>query len=438
MKTPSAPHPKAPEPGSRLLALEVLASVLDKKQGVDEALAFHGNIIKLDARDRNFARLMVMTVLRRLGQIDAVLTKFVSNPIPERWRIVLHILRLGTAQLVWLGTPPHAAVNSMVELTKTLGYDAHKGLVNAVLKRVSREGHAVAQTLGIEELNLPAWLWKSWVAAYGEEQVRAIVNAQLIEPPLDISVKENPKFWADVLKAEALSTGSVRLRQAGKVTDLPGFAAGHWWVQDAAAALPAQLITDVLGKYVIDLCAAPGGKTAQLASKGARVTAVDRNEKRLQMLKENMQRLSLAAEYVLADVAYFQPEKLADAVLLDAPCTATGTLRRHPDVAHVKKAEDVARLAEIQHTLIKRSLSMLTPGGILVYCTCSLQPEEGEMQIQRILSERSDIELIPVKPKEVGGNIQMITADGMLRTLPSHLAQDGGCDGFFAARLMKK
>ena len=428
---------RTPEPGSRLLALEILASVLDKKVGLDEALTLHSSVIKLESRDRNFARLMVMVSLRRLGQIDALLAKFLSSPIPDRWRTVQHILRLGVTQLVWLNTPPHAAVNTMVELAKALGFDAHKGLVNAVLKRVAREGAEVAESLQIEELNLPAWLWQNWSQSYGEDTARAIVRAQLVEPPLDISVKENPRFWADALKGGVLPTGSVRLRNAGKVTELPGFNEGHWWVQDTAASLPAKLIPETMGKYVIDLCAAPGGKTSQLAAMGARVTAVERNEKRLDMLKENLKRLSLAAEYVLADVSYFQPERLADAVLLDAPCTATGTLRRHPDVAHIKKPEDIVRLAEVQSFLLKKAIQFVKPGGVLVYCTCSLQAEEGEVQVARILNERPELTLMPVKPREVGGRDEMITKDGLLRTLPSHLGEFGGCDGFFAARFVK-
>lgn len=375
-------------------------------------------------------------MLRRLGQIDAIATGFLAKrELPAG--VVLDILRLGAAQLLFLDTAPHAAVDTAVELTAQRRQASAKGMVNAVLRRIGREGKDLVAAQDPGRLNTPDWLWLSWRTAYGTGRTRALVDAHLQEPPLDLSVKEDPAGWAEKLGATLLPTGSLRRPPGGAITDLPGFAEGAWWVQDAAARLPAQLLGDVAGQSVIDLCAAPGGKTAQLAAAGARVTAVDRSAPRLKRLTANLQRLQLEAQSVVGDATGWQPAAPADALLLDAPCSATGTIRRHPDVQRLKTDEDVQRLAGLQHRLLGRAVAMVRPGGLLVYCVCSLQPEEGEAQIERLLRERSDVERVPVAASEVGGLAELVTEQGDVRTTPGDLAGQGSMDGFFAARLRR-
>ena len=311
-------------------------------------------------------------------------------------------------------------------------------LANAVLRRLGRDGRAWLGEQDEARLNTPGWLWESWSAAYGEELCRAIARAHLKEAPLDLTLKEGGGNWAERLAARRLPTGSLRLAGRGAVTALPGFGEGAWWVQDMAAAMPARLLGNIRGQHVIDLCAAPGGKTLQLAAAGARVTAVDRGRQRMKRLQENLDRMGLKAETVIADAATYRPAAPADAVLLDAPCSSTGTLRRHPDVARLKKPQDAARLAKVQERLLKAAVDMVRPGGVLVYCACSLQPEEGPERITQVLDSGAPLERLSIGPEEVGGLKELVTARGDLRTLPCHLAEEGGMDGFYAARLRRK
>ncbi len=279
----------------------------------------------------------------------------------------------------------------------------------------------------------------SWCAAYGETVTRAIAAAHVKEPPLDLSVRDPAAAadWAARLDGVMLPTGSIRCRDAGLVTELPGYDEGAWWVQDAAAALPARLLGEVAGRPVIDLCAAPGGKTAQLAAMGARVVAVDRSPSRMVRLKDNLARLSLAADCVIADAATWHPPEPAALVLLDAPCTATGTIRRHPDIPHLKSGDDVARLTQLQARLLDAAMAMLAPGGTLIYGVCSLEVEEGPRQMAQLLARGTPLRRQPIGADEIGGLEQCVTADGDLRTLPCHLADEGGLDGFYAARLVR-
>lgn len=427
------PGPLSP----RGAALDLLEAVLRRKRPLDDALSDHPGFSGLDSRDRAFARLLVATTLRRLGQIDAVIDAALERPLPAKTKGVRDILRLGAVQLLFLDTPPHAAVATAVDLAQDRRHGPHKKLVNAVLRRLGREGKAWVEAHDAPLLNTPDWLWEAWAAAYGEPTCRRIAEAHQSEAPLDITVKEDPNQWVKKLEAEILPTGSLRRAPGGSVTDLPGFGEGAWWVQDAAAALPVNLLGDIKGRRVIDLCAAPGGKTAQLANRGAVVTAVDRSEKRLARLKENLGRLRLSAELIAADAATWRPSKLADAVLVDAPCSATGTIRRHPDVAKLKKPEDVAKLSGVQDRLLASALDMTAPGGIIIYCSCSLQPQEGPERIEALLSAGEAVSRDPVKPAEVGGMEELISAEGDLRTLPCHLPKQGGMDGFYVARLIK-
>jgi 16S rRNA (cytosine967-C5)-methyltransferase len=423
---------------ARRAATALLQRILRQRLPLEDAFESEAALKPLEARDRAFVRLLVATVLRRLGQIDAILARCLERPLGAKAQGAQDLLRLGAAQLLYLDTPAHAAVDTSVELAaagqETAGF---KALINAVLRRIGREKAALLQATAAPAINTPSWLWESWVKAYGETRARGIAAAYLAEPPLDFSVKGDPAGWAERLGALVLPTGSLRRAESGPVESLPGFGDGAWWIQDAAAALPVTLFGPVAGKTVIDLCAAPGGKTAQLATAGATVTAVDRSAKRLERLTANLARLGLTAETITADATQWQPTAPADAVLLDAPCSATGTIRRHPDVAWLKTPEDMAKLADLQARLLDATVAMVRPGGTLIYCTCSLQPEEGPHQIARLLAGRAPVERVPVTAAEVGGLVELITADGDLRTLPCHLPDQGGLDGFYAARLRK-
>jgi 16S rRNA (cytosine967-C5)-methyltransferase len=311
-------------------------------------------------------------------------------------------------------------------------------LVNAVLRRIARQGTDRLRDVDTIALDTPPWLLVRWTQAYGAEMARAIAQANGREAALDLTVKQDPDHWAGVLGGRVLPTGTVRAIAHGPVAQLPGFAEGAWWVQDAAAALPARLLGDVRGKSVADLCAAPGGKTAQLAQAGARVVAVDRTEARLTRLRQNLARLKLAAETVAADATQWQAGPF-DAVLLDAPCSSTGTIRRHPDIPWLKREGDLAELTTLQRSLLAHAVEMVKPGGLLIYCTCSLEPEECEAIVTDLLARDSQLRRRPVTAAEVGGCGELVTANGDLRTLPCHLPdttpQLGGMDGFYAARL---
>jgi 16S rRNA (cytosine967-C5)-methyltransferase len=427
-------------PSARAVALDLLGAVLWRRQALDEALAAHRELPLLEPRDRAFARQLIATTLRRLGQIDALIAHALEAPLPERARPVTGILRLGVAQLAFLGTPSHAAVSTAVDLVETIGHRKMKGLINAVLRRLAREVEGLVASQDAARLNTPDRLWQSWCAAYGETVTRAIAAAHLQDPPLDLMLRDPSAVeeWAARLEGAVLPTGTIRRPDAGLVTELPGYADGAGWVQDAAASLPARLLGDVAGKIVIDLCAAPGGKTAQLAAAGARVIAVDRSPSRVTRLKENLARLSLTADCVIADATTWRPSAPASLVLLDAPCTATGTIRRHPDIPHLKSAEDVARLTQLQARLLDNAVAMLAPGGMLIYGVCSLEAEEGRRQIEQLLARGAPLRRRPIDAAEIGGLAQCVTADGDLRTLPCHLADGGGLDGFFVARLIKE
>ncbi|MFQ5775874.1 MAG: RsmB/NOP family class I SAM-dependent RNA methyltransferase [Kiloniellaceae bacterium] len=431
----------APAADSRALALDLVRAVLRRRQPLDDAWAARTDLAALAPRDRAFARLLAATVLRRLGQLDALIDHCLERPLKPKLADVRDLLCLGAAQLVFLETPPHAALSTTLALAEGARVSGHKGLVNAVLRRLAREGPALAAAHDAARLDTPAWLWDAWCAAYGEAGARAIAAAHLAEPPLDLTVKGGAgevRAWAARLGAAALPTGSLRLPPgAGEVVRLPGYEDGAWWVQDAAAALPARLLGEVKGRRVIDLCAAPGGKTAQLAAAGAAVTAVDISPRRAARLRDNLARLGLEAETVVADAAAWRPPAPAEAVLLDAPCTATGTLRRHPDVAHLKGPGDLAALTDLQDRLLVAALEMVAPGGVLVYAACSLQPEEGPARIAALLRAGAPIERAPVTAAEAGGLGELVSPEGDLRTLPCHLAELGGLDGFYACRLRR-
>ena len=421
---------------ARQLASHLLNAVLRNKQPFDEAFAASSAKAAFSAlafRDRAFARAIAATALRRLGQIEDMLGRFLEKPLPADAFEARFILIAGAVQLAFMEVAPHAAIGLAVEQAKGTRAARHlSGLVNAVLRRVNADKAAILAEQDVSKLNTPAWLWQRWVRHYGEVTASRIAAAHLEEPPLDLSVKADAAAWAERLSGLLLPSGTVRLSAKGRIEDIEGYDEGAWWVQDAAATLPVLMLGDVKGLRVADLCAAPGGKTAQLAAGGAQVTAVDISGPRLRRLQENLGRLNLRAETVQANVTEWTPPEPFDAVLLDAPCSATGTIRRNPDIPYLKSEADITALAAVQARLLKRALSLLKPGGQLVYATCSLEPGEGDGQIRAVLAERNDMTLIPIRADELGIPPEAITPEGMLRTLPFHA---GGMDGFFAARL---
>jgi 16S rRNA (cytosine967-C5)-methyltransferase len=446
------PKPAATSPVSaRSVALDLLQRVLVQKRPLEEAFERHPDLGRLENRDRQFVRALATACLRHLGRIDRVLALCLERPLPARAGSVTDVLRLGAAQLLVLGTPAHAAVDSMVALTAGLGGAAgYKGLVNAVLRRIAAEHEALLAQVPPGAASLPDWLWQSWSKAYGEERAAAIARALLDEPPLDFTVKRAAEsaHWAEALHARMLPGGTLRRaphdpERPQRLDEAPGFGEGAWWVQDFAASLPVKLLGDVFGKRVLDLCAAPGGKTAQLAAAGAKVTALDRAQDRLQRLKQNLDRLGLIAECDTADATLWDAGSIDqrggfDIALLDAPCSSTGTLRRHPDVAWLKNPRDIAKLSAVQDRLIDAALRLTRPGGTLLYCVCSLQPEEGPERIAAALARHGDLKRAPLAEGDVFGLGELLTPQGDLRTLPCHLAEQGGMDGFFAARLVKE
>jgi len=426
----------------RTAALHLLDAVLNHKHQLDDVLRsdkdHNPGFAKLADRDRALAQQITRTVLRHLGEIDFIISSFLDKPLGKKGLGAENVIRLGLAQLLFLNIADHAAIDTAVNLCSGGHLAPYRKLVNAVLRRAQREGAAILATQDIAQLNTPAWLWDSWVNHYGSEIAHAIAAQHLIEAPLDITPKDDPAAWAEKLDARLMPTGTLRLEHhKGVITTLDGFDDGAWWVQDMAASLPARLLGNVLDLDVIDLCAAPGGKTMELAAAGARVTAVDRSEKRLRRVTENLARTHLDATVITADATSWRPAILADAVLLDAPCTATGTARRHPDVLHLKQPADVTKLAYLQSRLLLAAVEMVRPGGLIVYCICSLQREEGEAQIHALLNSAAPVALDPLKPAEVGTLTDCITPDGFLRTLPHHFGDLGGMDGFFAARLKR-
>lgn len=425
-------------PTARLVALDLIGAVLRRKRPLDDAIEDNPAMHRLPSRDRAFARLLVATVLRRLGQIDALIADCLNIPLAPRAALVQDILRLGVAQLMFLRTPPHAAVATSVDVAQSRGFVSHKGLVNAVLRRLSVEGAQRVEEQDAARLNTPDWLWQSWSRTYGETTARAIAEAHLKEAPLDLTLRDDAETWRASLEGVLLPTGTLRRAAGGALATLPGYAEGAWWVQDAAAALPARLFGDLAGREVVDLCAAPGGKTAQLATAGARVTAVDRSSRRLERLISNLQRLELPIAAVGADALTWRPPHPVEAVLLDAPCSTTGAIRRHPDVPHLKFPEDVARLSVVQENLLRAAIEMLRPGGTLIYCTCSLEAEEGPERVESLFYAGAPIERREIEPAELGAPPEWITAAGDLRTLPCHFGEYDGIDGFFCARLVKR
>ena len=438
----TSPPPDVPGLTARRIAADILDGVLRKRIALDEQLsgrAAHPGLATLPDRDRALMRRLVATCLRRLGTLRHLLGELMAKGFPTDAPRTEAILLIGAAQILWLDVPDHAAVDLSVRMAQADRRAArYAGLVNAVLRRVAQ--NKTALLADTTPRDTPDWLLKRWSKAYGAETARTIAQANGHEPALDVTVKQNPEKWADHLHGRVVATGTVRTIAHGAISLLPGFNEGAWWVQDAAASIPAQLLGDVRDRDVLDLCAAPGGKTAQLANAGARVVALDRSAPRLTRLTENLNRLALKAETIAADALEWQGGPF-DAILLDAPCSSTGTIRRHPDVPWLKAEADLVQLTSLQQRLLDHAITLLKPGATLVYCVCSLEPEEGPDQIKAFLARNANAARKPITPSEVFGQAEFVTPDGDLRTLPQYLPdpepQWGGLDGFFAARLTR-
>lgn len=429
---PAAAHD---DPGlpARLAALDLMRAAMARRGGLDEALNLPG-FQRLKPQERAFARAVAMAVLRNHGRIERALDERLEKR-PQA--AVTDLLRLGLAQIWALDVPDFAAVATTVKLAERDGATRpFKGLINAVLRGLIREPARAAPP----EANVPDWLFQRWKSVFGEAEARAIAATVPDEPPTDLTPKDAAaaEDLAAALEAEVIAGPSLRTRRKGDVPSWPGFADGSWWIQDAAAAVPARLLGLAPGETALDMCAAPGGKTLQLAAAGATVTALDRSASRLKRLHMNLERTGLAAEVVVADAEAWDDPRTFDAVLLDAPCTSTGTFRRNPDVLWATRPGDISKLADVQHRLLDAAAARVKPGGRLVYCVCSLEREEGETQAIAFLKRHPDFATVAVRPGEGGAPEAAVTPEGWLRILPSQRAEAGGQDGFFVARFARQ
>ncbi|MES0073801.1 RsmB/NOP family class I SAM-dependent RNA methyltransferase [Mesorhizobium sp. M0058] len=431
---------------ARKAAARLLAAVIDAKTPLD-GLTDHENghpqYKVLDLRDRGLVRAILVTALRYRMTIAGLLARRLEKPLPPNATALSHILHVAAAQILFLDIPDSAAVDLAVTHAKSdPRTQRFSGLVNGVLRTLVRakETELPAALAATDEA--PKWFSDRLKAAYGAEMTRQILAAHRVEAPVDFTVKADPELWAEKLGGIVLPTGTVRVEKLNaSVTELPGFSEGAWWVQDAAASFPARLFGDVKGLRVADLCAAPGGKTAQLILAGAKVTAVDTSKNRLARLTQNLERLGLSAEIVQADLLKYQPAELFDAVLLDAPCSSTGTVRRHPDVPWTKTAADVEKLADLQAKLLPRAVTLVKPGGRIVFSNCSLDLIEGEDLYRVFLAGNKTVADDPLQPGEIAGIDAFLTPQGTLRTTPADLDRGSpgvsGLDGFFAARMRR-
>ncbi len=429
---------------ARVAAAAIISDIVQGGHTLDEKFspdAAPSRLGGLDDRDRALARSIVTVALRRLGTIRLALSQLVEKGLPRNCGTLEWILIAGAAQLFFLDTPDHAAVDLAVRAARLDSKSApFANLVNGVLRNlVRRREEFLAQSDPLDD-DTPHWLAARWRRIYGEDRAHAIAAALRDEPTLDLTVKADAAQWAETLGGRLLPTGSVRLATHAPIPGLPGYDEGAWWVQDAAAALPARILAVKPGQRVLDLCAAPGGKTAQLAAAGARVIALDRSAERLKTLSANLARLKLEAAISVGDAAAYKSDPF-DAILLDAPCSATGTARRSPDVLWTKKPGDLTALAAIQARILDHAFTLLKPGAALVYCVCSLEPEEGDMQIATLLRRNPDAARDPIDPLAFGLPPEAANREGDLRIFPDFFPHEDprqrGLDGFFIARLKR-
>ncbi|THF50240.1 RsmB/NOP family class I SAM-dependent RNA methyltransferase [Allorhizobium terrae] len=450
-RSPSSNRPRGPvydnKPGleARLAASRLLAAVIDRKTSLDGMMdGDHGNpaYTALSEADRGLVRAILNTSLRFLPRIEAMLGILLDTPLPDGARALHHSLIIAAAQMLYLDVPDHSAVDLAVEQANRDPRNRRFAkVVNAVLRRLGREKQALLDETA-DVVCMPGWFYDRLVSVYGADEARRIADAQMTPAAIDLTTKSDAAQWAERLNGVVLPTGSVRLASfAGGVAALDGFEEGQWWVQDAAAALPVQMFGDLAGKRAVDLCAAPGGKTAQLLCAGAKVTAVEQSANRLKRLDGNLQRLGFEAELVHSDLIAFQPDTLFDAVLLDAPCSSTGTTRRHPDVLYTKGMQDITKLASVQEKLLRHAMTLVVPGGSIVFSNCSLDPMEGEEVVAKVLADHPDFQRVPVQAEQWPGLEAAISPLGEFRTTPAMLqvadSVSSGLDGFYACHLRR-
>lgn len=415
---------------TRAHVCKALDLIIYQKYGLDAALKGQTNFEGMAQADLNFMHLLLLTTLRRYGQAEKLLSLFLEKPLPSKRKVVHLILIMGIVQLYFLKTPPHAAIDTSVALVRFFKQSSFTKLVNGVLRAFARK-----QTqIDMPDLshNIPEWLWNSWVKTYGAAQAKQFCDYFVSDPTLDLSVKADPQFWAEKLNGQVLNTRTVRLKNVGNIVHLPGFQAGDWWVQEASASIPVQLFTQLNGLKVADFCAAPGGKTAQMAVAGAFVDAYDISAKRLERLSENMNRLGLCdrVQFFEKDIASDASLLIYDAVLVDAPCSATGTIKRHPDLYFHREKTDVLRLAALQKQILSNAIQCVRAGGEIVYATCSLQEEENEAVVLDILKEYP---MVKRKAIQVPHLQPFLNKNGAIQVTP-----DQGQDGFYAVLLYKE
>ncbi len=414
----------------RRLAADILAEIERGKNWNEACRRLEG----VCPRDAALIRAIIFASLRHYGEIGEIVSRYIKKPIPKRPHKASALLYNGVAQLLYLDMPPHAVLNETLNAVAR-AEQPYRGMLNAVLRNIARDRPTPHP---VPFINLPDWVAQTWRMAYGDAIAQDIARSHYLPPPLDIVFKTAVLCdkWCAQNTGTRLSATAVRLYDAPAVPEIDGFDTGIWWVQDIAASLPAHFVP--YAECVLDLCAAPGGKTLQLAARNMQVTAVDISSARLLRLTENLTRCGLAADIVTADIVQWSPAQRWPTILLDAPCSATGTLRRHPDIALVRKKSDIAKLVPLQDALLDKAAHLLASGGCLVYCTCSLDPREGEERISAFLHRHKAFSLYPILPDEVPSDFHAACQTGMFRTLPTMLADKGGCDGFFAARLIKK
>lgn len=394
-------------------------------------------------QEKAFIKRLVLTALRRQEFLKKVISAYSSKPLPQKLTTAHLLILLGAVEILYFSTPEYAVVSSYVDIAKKTCGKYAGGFVNALLRKICQNKETILQPS--EPFFFPKSFRKILQADYGKKEIAAIEKNAFGEPPLDITVKSRPEEWAKKMDGKIMPNGSVRLYTAGAVNALAGYNDGQWWVQDMASSLAVSVLGDITGKKVLDLCAAPGGKTAQLLNAGAKATAIDISAQRLKTMDSNLQRLGLkTAETVCADALDFlqNTNDKYDIILLDAPCSATGTLRRHPEIVHTRGIKDIEQSAAIQKKMLHAAAPRVAAGGTLLYATCSLSKTEGEKQILDFLSSNADFTIKAIDLSIIAGSRkdemrEMLTAEGFLRCLPSHLAQDGGLDGFFIAQLQK-
>ena len=420
----------------RIAAISLLTRVLEHRQTLDEALSQESRFTSLEGPDRGFARAMVSATLRWLGLIDTVIVPHVTGrKFADLDPAVKQSLRIGVAQICVLETPLHAAVSETVEAVRSVeGARKAGGLINAVLRKISSDD--LASIEGPADAVWSQGFQRFMQSAVGADISGKIAQAATEIPPLDITCPRDAKLWAEKIGGEQIGPVTVRLSE-GNVEALPGYEAGNWWVQDVAATLPVQILSPKRAENILDMCAAPGGKTLQIAATGANVTALDRAVKRMRRVEENLKRTRLSAKCVVGDVNNWDNDAVFDGVLLDAPCSALGTLRRHPEGPWIKTRSDVERFPDIQKKLLETASKRIAEGGRLVYCVCTPIPQEGREVVESFLAVNPEWRRDEILPAEVPGFEGAITEANDILTLPGTFNEPGGCDIFFIARLRR-